>query len=94
MGTMDSKYESHRGVRSYLELNGMNINEFGIDPDMTFNNSSENDEEQIQPQIEFDRKRDEILELLKKLFLELVDDGNHGIDRFCQVRDEPLKIML
>ena len=48
----------------------------------------------IQPQIEFDRKSDEILELLKKLFLELVDDRNHGIDRFCQVRDEPLKIML
>ena len=38
---MDSKYESCRGVRTYLVLNGMNINEFGIDPDMTFNNSSE-----------------------------------------------------
>ena len=46
----------------------MNINEFGIDLDMTFNNSSENDEEQIQPQSEFDHKIDEILELLKKLF--------------------------
>ena len=85
MGTMDSKYESHRGVRSYLELNGMNINEFGIDSDMTFNNSSENDEEQIQPQSEFDHKIDEIIEFLKKLFPELVDDGNHGIDSFCQV---------
>ena len=41
MGMMDSKYESYRGVRTYLVLNGMNINEFGIDPDMTFNNSSE-----------------------------------------------------
>ena len=47
----------------------MNINEFGIDPDMTFNNSSENDEEQIQPQSEFDHKIDEILELLKRLSL-------------------------
>ena len=34
MGMMDSKYESRRGVRSYLELNSMNVNEFGIDPDM------------------------------------------------------------
>ena len=41
MGMMNSKYESHRGVRSYLKLNGMNINQFGIDPDMIFNNSSE-----------------------------------------------------
>ena len=30
MGMMDSKYESRRGVRSYLELNGMNVNEFNI----------------------------------------------------------------
>ena len=94
MGMMDSKYESRRGVRSYLELNSMNVNEFGIDPDMTFNNSSENDEEHIQAQSEFDHKIDEILELLKKLFPELVDDGNHGIDSFCQVRDELLKIIL
>ena len=94
MGMMDSKYESRRGVRSYLELNGMNVNEFGIDPDMTFNNSSENDEEHIQAQSEFDHKIDEILELLKKLFPELVDDGNHGIESFCQVRDELLKIIL
>ena len=93
MGMMDSKYESRRGVRSYLELNGMNVNEFGIDPDMTFNNSSENDEEHIQAQSEFDHKIDEILELLKKLFPELVNDGYHGIDSFCQVRDELLKIM-
>ena len=50
MGMMDSKYESHWGVRSYLELNGMNVNEFGVDPDMTFNNSSKNDEEHIQAQ--------------------------------------------
>ena len=94
MGMMDWKYESRRGVPSYLELNGMNVNEFGIDPDMTFNNSSENDEEHIQAQSEFDHKIDEILELLKKLFPELVDDGNHGIDSFCQVRDELLKIIL
>ena len=47
MGMMDSKYESRQGVRFYVELNGMNINEFGIDPGMTFNNSSEKDEEQI-----------------------------------------------
>ena len=93
MGMMDSKYESRRGVRSYLELNSMNVNEFGIDPDMTFNNSSENDEEHIQAQSEFDHKIDEILELLKKLFPELVNDGYHGIDSFCQVRDELLKIM-
>ena len=74
----------------------MNVNEFGIDPDMTFNNSSENDEEHIQAQSEFDHKIDEILELLKKLFFfpELVDDGNHGIESFCQVRDELLKIIL
>ena len=72
----------------------MNINEFGIDPDMTFNNSSKNDEEHIQAQSEFDHKIDEILELLKKLFPELVDDGNHEIDSFCQVRDELLKIIL
>ena len=91
---MDSKYESRWGVRSYLELNGMNVNEFGIDPDMTFNNSSENDEEHIQAQSEFDHRIDEILELLKKLFPELVDDGNHGIDSFCQVRNELLKIIL
>ena len=69
MGMTDSKYESRRGVQSYLELNGMNINETGIDLDMTFNNSSENDEEQIQPQSEFDHKIDEILELLKRLSL-------------------------
>ena len=43
MGMTDSKYESRRGVQSYLELNGMSINEIGIDLDMTFNNSSEND---------------------------------------------------
>ena len=52
MGVMDSKYESCRGVHSYLELNGLNVNEFGINPDMTFNNSSENDEEHIQAQSE------------------------------------------
>ena len=40
--------ESLRGVRSYLELNDMNVNEFGIDPDMSFNNSSENVEEHIK----------------------------------------------
>ena len=28
----------------------MNVNEFGVDPDMTFNNSSKNDEEHIQAQ--------------------------------------------
>ena len=72
----------------------MNINEFGIDPDMTFNNSNENDEEHIQAQSEFDHKIDEILELLKKFFSELVDGGNHEIDSFCQVRDELLKIIL
>ena len=94
MGMMDSKNESRRGVRSYLELNSMNVNEFGIDPDMTFNNSIENDEEYIQAQGEFDHKIDEILELLKKLFPKLVDDGNHGIYSFCQVRDELLKIIL
>ena len=85
MGIMDSKNESYRGARSYLELNVMNVNEFGIDPDMTFNNSSENNEEHIQAQSEFDHKIDEILELLKKLFPELVDDGNHEIDSFRQV---------
>ena len=63
----------------------MNVNEFGIDPDMAFNNSIENDEEHIQAQRKFDYKIDEILELLKKLFPELVDDENHGIDSFCQV---------
>ena len=89
MGMMDSKYESRRGVRSYLELNGMNI-----DPDVTFNNCCENDEEQIQSQSEFDHKIDEILELLETLFPELVNDGNHGIDSFCQVQDELIKIML
>ena len=89
MGMMDSKYESRRGVRSYLELNGMNI-----DPDVTFNNSCENDEEQIQSQSEFDHKIDETLELLETLFPELVNDGNHGIDSFCQVQDELIKIML
>ena len=94
MGMMVSKYESRRGVRSYLELNGMNVNELRIDPNMTFNNSSENDGEHIQAQSEFDHRIDEILELLKKLFPELVDDGNHGIDSFCQVRDELLKIIL
>ena len=87
-GLMDSRYESRRGVRSYLELNGMNINELRIDPNMTFYNSSENDGEHIQAQSEFDHKIDEILELLKKLFPELVNEGNHGIDSFCQVRDE------
>ena len=94
MGMMDSKYESRRGVRSYLELNGMNVNELRIDPNMTFNSSSENDGEHIQAQSEYDRRIDEILELLKKLFPELVNDGNHGIDSFCQVRDELLKIIL
>ena len=94
MGMMDSKYESRQGVRFYVELNGMNINEFGIDPGMKFNNSSEKDEEQIQPQSEFDHKVDELLELLKKLFPEFVDDGNYGIDSFCKVRDELLEIML
>ena len=94
MGMMDSMYESRRGVRSYLESNDMNANEFGIDPDMKFNNSSENVEKHIQAQSEFDHKIDEILELLKKLFPELVDDENHGIDSFCQVRDELLKIIL
>ena len=91
---MDSKYESRQGARSYFELNGVDVNEFGIDPDMTFNNSSENDEEHIQVQSEFDHKIVEILELLKKLFSKLMDDGNHGIDSFCQVRDELLKIIL
>ena len=94
MRMMHSKHESRRGVRSYLELNGMNVNELRIDPNMTFNNSSENDGEHIQAQSEFDHRIDEILELLKKLFPELVDDGNHGIDSFCQVRDELLKIIL
>ena len=94
MGIMDLRYESSRRVLFYIELNGMNVNEFGIDPDMTFNNSSENDEEHIQAQNEFDHKIDEILELLKKLFPELVDDGNYGIDSFCQVRNELLKIIL
>ena len=60
---------------------------------MTCNNSSENDEERMQTQSEFDHKIDEILEPLKKLFPELVNDGYHGIDSFCQVRDELLKIM-
>ena len=94
MGIMDSRYESRRRVLFYLKSNGMNVNEFGIDPDMAFNNSIENDEEHIQAQRKFDCKIDEILELLKKLFPELVDDGNHGIDSFCQVRDELLKIIL
>ena len=94
MGMMDSKYESRRGVRSYLELHSMNVNEFGIDLDIAFNNSSENDEKYTQAQNEFDHKIDEILELLKKLFPELVDDGNHGIDSFCQVRNEFLKTIL
>ena len=94
MGIMDSRYESRRRVLFYLKSNGMNVNEFGIDPDMAFNNSIENDEEYIQAQRKFDYKIDEILELLKKLFPELVDDGNHGIDSFCQVRDELLKIIL
>ena len=85
MGIMDSRYESRRRVLFYLKSNGMNVNEFGIDPDMAFNNSIENDEEHIQAQRKFDYKIDEILELLKKLFPELVDDGNHGIDSFCQV---------
>ena len=70
----------------------MNVNEFGIDSDMTVTNSSENDEEHIQVQSEFDHKIDE--KLLEKLFPELVDDGNHGIDSFCQVRDELLKVIL
>ena len=52
MGMMDSKYETRRGVRSYLELNGMDVNEFGIDPDMTFNNSREDNEEHVQAQSE------------------------------------------
>ena len=91
---MDSRYESRRGVHSYLELNGMNINEFGIDTDITFNNSSENDEEYSEAQGEFDHKIDEILELLKKLFPELVGDENHGIESFCQVGEELLKIIL
>ena len=47
MGMMDSKYDSRWGVRPYLELNGMNANEFGIGPDMTFNNSNEKDEDFI-----------------------------------------------
>ena len=94
MGIMDSRYESRRRVLFYLKSNGMNVNEFGIDPDMAFNNSIENDEEHIQAQRKFDYKIDEILELLKKLFPELVDDGNHGIDSFCQVRNELLKIIL
>ena len=85
MGIMDSRYESRRRVLFYLKSNGMNVNEFGIDPDMAFNNSIENDEEHIQAQRKFDYKIDEILELLKKLFPELVDDENHGIDSFCQV---------
>ena len=42
---------------------------------MTCNNSSENDEERMQTQSEFDHKIDEILEILKKLFPELVNDG-------------------
>ena len=85
MRIMDSRYESRRRVLFYLKSNGMNVNEFGIDPDMAFNNSIENDEEHIQAQRKFDYKIDEILELLKKLCPELVDDGNHGIDSFCQV---------
>ena len=71
----------------------MNVNEFGVDPDMRFNNSSENNEEHIQAQSEFEHKIDEILEFLKKFYPELVDDWNHGIDSFCQVRDELLKII-
>ena len=94
MGMRDSKYESRRRVRSYLEINGMNVNEFRIDPDVTFNNSSENDEEHIQVQSKFDNKIDEILELLKELFPELVHDGNQGIDSFCQVQYELLKIII
>ena len=72
----------------------MNANEFGIDPDMTFNNSSEKDEDHIQAQSKFDHKIDEILEVLKKLFPELVDDEDHEIHGFRQVRHELLKIML
>ena len=94
MGMMDPKYDSRWGVGLYLELNGMNANEFGIDPDMTFNNSSEKDEDHIQAQSKFDHKIDEILEVLKKLFPELVDDEDHEIHSFRQVRHELLKIML
>ena len=67
--------------------------EFGIDPDIIFNNSSENDEEHIQTQSEFDHKIDEILELLK-VFPELVDDVNYGTGSFRKVRDELLEIIL
>ena len=63
----------------------MNVNKFGIDPDMAFNNSSENDEDDIPRQIEFDHKTDETLLLLKKIFSELAANGNHGIDSSCQV---------
>ena len=57
----------------------------------TYNNSSE---EHIQAKSKFDHKIDQILELLRKLFPELLDDGIHEIDSFCQVRDELLKIIL
>ena len=67
--------------------------EFGIDPDIIFNNSSENDDEHIQTQSEFDHKIDEILELLK-VFPELVDDVNYGAGSFWKVRDKLLEIIL
>ena len=81
---MDSKYESRWGIHFYLDLNGRNNNEFGIDPDMTCNNSSENDEERMQTQSEFDHKIDEILEILKKLFPELVNDGTMELAVFVK----------
>ena len=64
---MDSKYESRRGVRSYLEFMVWTLMS-GIDPDMTFNNSSENDEEHIQAQSEFDHKIDKIVVKWKDLW--------------------------
>ena len=94
MGMMYSKYNARWGVHSYLQQNGMNINEFGNDPDKTFSNSSENDEERLQVQSVFDHRIDEILELLIKIFIELVDDGKHGIDTLCAVWDELLKTIL
>ena len=86
--------KKHAEVHSYLEQDGMSINEFGNDPDKTFSNSSEKDEERLQVQSEFDHKIHEILELLIKLFLELMDDGKHEIESFCKVWNELLKTIL
>lgn len=50
---------------------------------MTRNNSSKKDEEHTQAQNQFQQKIYELLELLKKLSPELLDDENHGFDNFC-----------